>query len=734
MSASGRPRGIRVLKAVSSPIRLAILNLLFDRGSLSYTELMSALKMNPGRDAGRFAYHLKFLLKTDLVEADVESKKYHLTSLGKMVIEVADSIERSSVKRKRILVRTSHFSLEEFDQNRIVDSLMKEATMPVDLAQKVAKEAERRLLKSKTKYLTAPLVREVVNGILIEKNLEEFRHKLTRLGLPVHEAKSLIEAKRKASHNSVSIQEEAGKLVIKEYTLLNVLPRDIADAHLSGSLHICGLSYWIQRPSEIVHDLRFFLRSDSDPRNTDTNVQHMPPPKKLQSALTTTLNVALNTGKEISKTQTFEYFNLFLAPYAKGLDQAEIKENLRLFVHSVSQHVNASLCIEATTPEFIANTRIEGPPGIEGDYQDFSQESQKIGSLLLQTLNEEKARRPLLNPKIIMKIRPETLNDDEPREILLQAHRLASEKSISYFANLNHESAKHSVFSTSGLKLMSDFSGDWETDTLRTGNIGTVLINLPRIAHQCEKEEKRFFEILRERLEMAARALEIKLRFLRQWGRNLNPFLMQKANGDHYFRLKFASSTISPVGLMDAAETFCGEKAEEDKECEKFAEKTKGQIADFALKTGKRRRRRLSTAALPNYEASRRLASLDIEMYGFGKVRFSGTREEPYYSSSIGMSARVGSSSNYLGTPDKTYRLNTGGPLTVVELGPEEYAPEVLVQMTRRLVQEHGVEFFTYRRELTFCGNCGGSWSGLLHKCPGCGVTNNLTHLNKLGD
>ena len=231
---------MKVLKAVSSPIRLNILNLLSDKGCLSYTELMSALKMNPSRDAGRFAYHLKFLLRADLIEADVEARKYRLTELGKMVIDVAEEIERKSVKRKRILVRTSRFALEDFDANKIVDSLIKEAGMPVDSAQKIAKETERRLVKSKTKYLTAPLIREVVNAILIEKGLEEYRHKLTRLGLPVHDVTSFIEAKNKTSQGSASILEEAGRVVLKEYTLLNILPRDIADAHLSGLLHING--------------------------------------------------------------------------------------------------------------------------------------------------------------------------------------------------------------------------------------------------------------------------------------------------------------------------------------------------------------------------------------------------------------------------------------------------------------------------------------------------------------
>ena len=49
---------------------MKILNYLFDKGALSYTDLMTTLKMNPSRDAGKFAYHLKFLLEADLVEAD----------------------------------------------------------------------------------------------------------------------------------------------------------------------------------------------------------------------------------------------------------------------------------------------------------------------------------------------------------------------------------------------------------------------------------------------------------------------------------------------------------------------------------------------------------------------------------------------------------------------------------------------------------------------------------------
>src|SRR3972149_2308198 len=169
MSLPHRARGVQILKAIPSSLRLHILNLLFDKGALSYTELMTSLKMNPSRDAGRFAYHLKFLLKANLIEADAEAKKYFLTDLGKMVIDVADRVEKKAFKPRGMLVRTSHSTLEEFDANKIANSLIREAKMPADLAQKTSKETEKLLQKSKIKYLTAQLVREVVNAILIEK-------------------------------------------------------------------------------------------------------------------------------------------------------------------------------------------------------------------------------------------------------------------------------------------------------------------------------------------------------------------------------------------------------------------------------------------------------------------------------------------------------------------------------------------------------------------------------------
>lgn len=719
MSIKPRVRGIRVLKAVSSAVRLNILNLLLDHGSLSYTELMNLSKMSPSRDAGRFAYHLKFLLKADLIEADVESKKYRLTDLGKMVLEVAEEIEKKGLKTQRILVRTSRFSLEEFDVNKIVESLVKEAGMPVEQAKRIAKEAEKRLLKARTRYLTAPLIREVVNGILIEKGLEEHRHKLTRLGLPVHDVSAFL-LKGKASRGVSSIYEEFGKNVLEEYTLLNVLPRDVADAHLSGELHVNGLDSWILKPAEVVHDLRFFFKNSP-------NMKSQASPKSLESALNTVFNVVLPTAKETVEMQTLEYFNVFLAPFLRNMEKDDVKEALRRFIFNLCQYADTSLNMELTVPEFLADKPAIGAVN-SGVYGDFFEESRLLASIVLEVLAEGSTLKPLLNPRVVIKIRSETFKEEKAAEILLQAHSLASEKGILYFANLSGEGKQPSVFSPSGCKFRADSKGDWELDTLRTGVLGVVSVNLPRIAYECSGDKAKFFQILRERLEMAARALEIKFRTLRHRGKSFLPFLLQAVDGDQYFRLENTIRLINMVGLEETAKAFTGKGIYEDGNSLKLAFETLEYASEFLSKSDRRRDKRLLLSALPSLEASERLAKQDIERFGAAKVQFQGTREKPYYSAFSRLNIQNSEASlKALAVEKELYGLFAGGNLTVIELGEAECPPETLFSLTRKLVENYGVEFFTYHRILTYCSHCNKNTFGALRRCPSCGSVGTLT-------
>ncbi|MDY6958815.1 MAG: anaerobic ribonucleoside-triphosphate reductase, partial [Halobacteriota archaeon] len=95
-------------------------------------------------------------------------------------------------------VRTSDGYMLDWDRNAIVKQLLKETKlskkfygiqeMDVDTALDIAREAEKRIRLMGVKFLSGPLVREIVNVILLENHHLEWRNISTRIGTPVYDA------------------------------------------------------------------------------------------------------------------------------------------------------------------------------------------------------------------------------------------------------------------------------------------------------------------------------------------------------------------------------------------------------------------------------------------------------------------------------------------------------------------------------------------------------------------
>jgi anaerobic ribonucleoside-triphosphate reductase len=138
---------------------------------------------------------------------------------------------------------------------------------------------------------------------------------------------------------------------------------------------------------------------------------------------------------------------------------------------------------------------------------------------------------------------------------------------------------------------------------------------------------------------------------------------------------------------------------------------------------------------LGSSEASERLAQLDIERYGVAKVKFSGTREKPYYSTAKRFQVKAAEflsiKTEMLETAQRWKGLNAGGNLSIIELEDAQYTPEALMNLTQRLMENESIEFFTYNRLVSFCDNCKKNWFGTLHKCPSCGSMSRLTTFDR---
>jgi len=703
---------------------------------------MNILHLNPSRDAGRFAYHLKFLIKADLVEPDAETKKYRLTDLGRMLVEMAETIDEHAFKRRKMMVRTSRLAMEEFDRNKIASALVKEANVPHDLAQKIARETEGRLLEVKAKYLTAPLIREFVNAILIEKGLEEYRHKLTRLGLPVYDVTQLIKSASAKSASVSTVHESAGNSVIEEYTLLNILPRDIADAHLSGSLYVNNIGIWILKPNEFAHDLRFFLKNGLKFSQPQLAFASSPSPKTLEAAFSTILNLLRITAAEISGEQLLDYFNVFLAPYIKGVEPQRIRENLRLFIYNTNQTLTSfdsalalSVGLELAVPSFLQDIEAVGLGGKKGGiYSDFADESRVLASLLLEIVTEESKKKPLFQPSLIIKMRTEAFRSKETEAILHLAHQLAAEKGLPYFANLTSKEQGCASYMATGSRFANDWKGDWELDTMRVGTVDSILLNLPRIAYESEAKMSEFNSLLDEQLEMALRAMEIKYQTIKQRGREgLLPFLTNRSSGEQYARFENFTRLIGFVGLNEAVETLSGKSLSEDNKAVDLAEQIMKYFHNSVKKSVRKPEARPVAAMISNTKAAERLAQLDIERYGWAKVHARGTKEQPFYTDLLAVPAQAKIAlDDRLKIEEKIQQLALGGHLTTIQIDEEDTTPEKLLAVSRRLTSQSKIGLYAFNRGFIYCGHCRKIMPGQPAKCPSCGSVDNLTSYQRV--
>lgn len=708
-----------ILSALSNEVRAEVLKLISRDGALSFTEIMSRLEMNPKSDAGKFGYHLRMLTESELIKPDESSGKYYLTLLGQDVAEFIYGVE-DAVRRKEgtMLVRTSSLTIEPFDRKKIVDALTREANVPRKLAESISKEAEDRLKKLQVRYLTAAMIREFVNTILLEKGLEEYRHVLTRLGQPVYDVTLTIKNAPPSCLSPERVHALAGDAVLEEYMLLKILPRTIADAHLSGSLHLNNANYWALRPADIHHDIRPFLEGKIQPDGSGLLTPAHSSPRSLRGALYTINSLLNHASSSVSNSQSVDFFNIFLAPYSKGLPNSEVKGALRDFLFSLNPSygrtgVTAAINVELEVPQFMENlTCGQGGSGVYGDYYS---ESLRLLELLLDAASEpDGVNKPLLNPAIFIKIRRKAFVNDAEQNCLMKACQLAERWGNVYFVNhtLPWQQA-NSSHSASISRLDSSWK-DWESGTLRVGTLDNITINLPRIAYESNGDDERLMERLRELLELSREALSIKRQILgeRIYSDNLMPLFREEVDGSPYFRLYDCQGIVSYIGLPEAVKYHTGFDIADSEEALKFASKVVSLMDDYAQQV--QPSMRLLPSSITFEPVARRLTDLDIRAGHVKRTTFPYTEH-----SNLPLTTPIPVKTR-LKTEEVFQKKVRGGHLFDFRLAEPFPAGEILSSYVKRVLETTEIGLFTFTRDYTYCGRCRQVSYGFNDRCPLC--------------
>jgi len=664
-----------IFSVMASPNRIDILRILNSKGPLTYSELKSLAGFKSKKESGKFAYHLRKLLRQSLVALNKSERRYTITNLGKLVLSLARQIEeRSIIESGKMYVRTSHDSIEEFNSQKIIQSLVREGGLPLELAQKITEEVENRIYKYQTTYLTGSLIRELVNSVLLENGLEDYRNKLARVGLPVFEVKEMISNAEKLDNGVEGLLSKAGQTVFAEHLLTNTLPKDVADSHLSGDLHITYPGLWSLLPDIVFINVKELIEDGINPRGKSLNISRIPSIKTLDNLSSALSMIIALISKEASQEVVMDGLISLLSKHSKKL--AELEQKI------VEAFVKSSTTIKYNKTPTIVSFVIH--LGTE----------QRIVKAILSAYRTYLQLTPI--PMIGLVINYEKGSISNISDILSEIITLGGKIMFS----------KHNV-SQKGII-------DSKNTSVTSLHLCSLSVNLPRLAFESNKDETYFRARLALLMKPALTSMALRKKSISDLVRlGINPIL---AASTQYMQRSSVSLIVNLVGLHNAVYGLLGFK--DDKEGKEILHKVIETAVDVASKKAKE----LSVnvmISITETDGSARFISLDEEKYG--KDSILKITDDETYSQGITLDGdkmtELTAKSAEIVECNKIIKILNGGLLV-----PLKISDGTKVTQIKKLIEKACsiIDSFKPVIKIPVCGNCGFKGENLVDKCPTC--------------
>jgi len=663
-----------IFSVMASPNRIDILRILNSKGPLTYSELKSLAGFKSKKESGKFAYHLRKLLRQSLVALNKSERRYTITNLGKLVLSLARQIEeRSIIESGKMYVRTSHDSIEEFNSHKIIQSLVREGSLPLELSQKITEEVENRIYKYQTSYLTGALIREMVNSVLLEHGHEEYRNKLARLGLPVFEIQEMLTNTEHVDNGVEGILFEAGRTVFTERLLTNILPKDVADSHLSGDLHISNPGLWSLLPDTLFVNIKDLIDEGIELQGKGLNITKISSVKTLDD-LTTCLSMIMSLiSKEATQEVVLDGIVQALSKFSKNMSDLETK---LLQVFSTSS-TSTSYTNNPTT----LSLRLQ----LGSDL--------KLVKAILSTYKTYVKNTPI--PKIGIIINYGSGKISDVSELLSEIISLGGNILLS-----------KSSMSTHGVQIK-----DANTTTI---NLGSVTINLPRLALESNKDETYFRARLALLMKPTIAAMSLRKKDIADLTRRgVNPIL---AKNTQYMQRSSISLTVNLVGLSESVFNILGHK--NDKDGKEILQKVIDTAVDVAGKKGKEIDVD-TTISLIHSDGTERFTTLDGEKYGKNAVIDS--LKGGFYSEGIMFDSSevetLSPKNEKVIECTKLEKSVNGGLLTCLNFDKKSNISDI-----KKSIEKAASLFSSFKpiKKVTLCGDCGYKDEKLGEKCPNC--------------
>ncbi|MBM5805781.1 MAG: anaerobic ribonucleoside-triphosphate reductase [Candidatus Verstraetearchaeota archaeon] len=683
-------------------------------------------------------------------------------------------------------VRRSDGVIIPFDKELIVKSLLKETQLVKTLyggtpmkeedARRIADEVEEDIRSMKLRFLSGPLIRELVSVKLLEHGFDKQRNVYTRVGMPLYDVYSIdnsegYEAKENANlqPNPETFHKKKADFLSKESYLL-MLPSNVADAHLRGDIHIHDLEYWGVRPFCQDWDLRYFFYYGLMPDGTGTHTSVAGPAKHAEVAMLHAAKVLGAAQTNFAGGQGFFNFTVFMAPYLMEMDDRKIHQLAQMFLYEMTQlyvarggqPVFSSIQIESGVPKVWQEAPVVSHGKVWKDmrYGDLEGKVHAFANALLDEYMKGDAVGKMFNfpkPEVVQRTR--YWNDKSFEDIMIKAAQLSAKFGSTYYDNMipAYRGGEDGVSCFQCCAYA--FAEDGRSESFRRkilfedgahfsmGGMQVVTLNMPRLAYKSGGDEARLPEVLRETMSVAKEAHLLKHRLMKhQFERGLVPFASQRPRGaPPAVDIDNLSHTIGFAGMNEMVEHMTGYQLHEDQSAQRLALKTLIEMdrvrKEYSTETGMK----FSIARTPAESSAQRFAVADMIHYtkfarelvkGDLEAALPGYRESRdvpiYYTNGahVNVAAQVPLYER-LAIEQRFFPILKGGDIFHVWLGEVNPDPDALLKLNRRLANESWIGYWSHTKDITMCMSCGYVGGGLNARCPVCG-SESLKHYSRI--
>lgn len=531
------------------------------------------------------------------------------------------------------------------------------------------------------------------------------------------------------------LQAHISGAVIAEYTLKNVYPKEIGDAHRNADFHLHDLSVGTFAGYCAGWSLRQILEKGF---NGVSGKVAAKPAKHFNAALGQIMNFFGTLQNEWAGAQALNSFDTYLAPLVEcdNLDYNGVKQCMQEFIFGVNQTSRwgnqvpfTNLTFDWVVPDDLKNQRvIVGGNRLDSKYSDYQNEMDLINKAFMEVMMEgDMNHRIFTFPIPTYNITRDFDWDSENAKLLFE---MTSKYGTPYFQNFINSSLKPSDVRSMCCRLQLDLKKlKMKTGGLfgageSTGSIGVVTMNMPRLGYLSKSKEE-FFERLGHLMVLAKNSLEIKRK---EVSRNMDNGLLPYTR-EYLGTLANHFATIGLNGMHECCLNFLGkDNGIDSKEGRAFAievlEFMQKTIKGFQEETGNI----YNLEATPAEGTSFRFAKHDRKR--FSDIITSGTVKAPYYTNSSQLPVNYTTDIfEALLHQDELQTKYTGGTVFHGFIGERISDWRTCRELVRKVANNFRLPYFTVTPTFSVCP-VHGYISGEHHSCP---YEHSVEELEKFG-